>query len=214
MGIVNFGVPLDDASYLAETMDLKVAVEGGTYRGDTTKLLSKLFARVYTIEKSEHMYAEAEKKLAGISNIQMLKGDTRTNLPIILDSEDGILFWLDAHWSGGKTYGEQDECPLIEELELIFKADLDNYAILIDDARLFMAPPPSPHDESLWPSIADISLILPDGWDMTIWNDVIFVTPQLIRFREYMQLRTTSDWNRLRKGILKNYLRGLIRFYS
>jgi hypothetical protein len=214
MGVVNFGIPIEEANYLREIMSLGIAVEGGTYRGGTAKELSKLFDKVYTIEKSEQMFSEAEKNLNGISNIKLLKGDTRTNLPSILNSEDGILFWLDAHWSGGKTYGEQDECPLIEELKLIFNSK-KKCAILIDDARLFMAPPPTPHDESAWPSIADIAAVLPSDWDLIIWNDVIYITVSEIRFRRHMQTRTTSErlnFSNSKKLKFKTRLRNMFRF--
>ncbi len=78
----------------------------------------------------------------------------------ILNQNDNILFGLYAHWSGGETYGEDDECPLLDELEIIFGYD-KNYAILIDDARLFLAPPPHPHNIQAWPSLTDILRILP-----------------------------------------------------
>jgi len=79
------------------------------------------------------------------------------------------LFWLDAHWSGGDTYGENDECPLMDELKIIFQYR-KNYVILIDDARLFMAPPPKPHKIENWPSIKEIVNILPYEWDLIIYN--------------------------------------------
>lgn len=216
MGVVNFGIPLEEANHLRSVLGLKVAVEGGTYQGGTAKKLSNYFDKVYTIEKSEAMIEIAKKNLVGIENVSILDGDTRSNLPNLLSKEDNILFWLDSHWSGGETYGEQDECPLIEELELIFNSNLGKCVILIDDARLFMAPPPEPHDERVWPSIADITSVLPDSWDLIIWNDVIFVTPKAIEFRKYMQKKTTSEWIRCGQGKdpgFRNCLRGLVRFF-
>ena len=35
--------------------------------------------------------------------------------------------------------------PLLSELNIIFEKSKSNHAILIDDARLFMAPPPKPY---------------------------------------------------------------------
>ena len=215
MGIVNFGIPLDETQHLQAKMNLNVAVEGGTYRGGTAKLLSGLFDKVYTIEKSDQMLQEAKQNLAACKNVVLLNGDTRSNLPQILKSEDGILFWLDAHWSGGHTYGVNDECPLIEELELIFSSGIKTFAIMVDDARLFMAPPPSPHAHEAWPSVADISAVLPDGWDLIIWSDVIFITPSDVDFRTYMQERATAEWIRwgqMNSPSLKNCLAGFVRF--
>lgn len=193
MGIVNFGIPIEQAKYIREIMALDVAVEGGTYLGGTAKELRKVFDKVYTIEKSKKMFVQAERNLSNSKNIYLLEGDTRTHLPGILASEDSILFWLDAHWSGGNTYGESDECPLIDELKLIFESK-KKCAILIDDARLFMAPPPLPHNEGVWPSVKDISACLPVGWELIIWKDVIYLTPNEINFRKYMQAQTTTEW--------------------
>ena len=105
----------------------------------------------------------------------MLKGDTRDHLKQILTENDDILFWLDAHWSGGETYGEEDECPLLEELGLIFKCTEKKFIVLIDDARLFLAPPPLPHDFSKWPTIQDIIHLVPNNFELTILNDVIYI---------------------------------------
>lgn len=211
MGIVNFGIPMEDAKYLRQMMGLTVAVEGGTYLGETAKSLSEIFEQVYTIENSDQMFVQAQENIAGIGNISLLKGDTRAHLPEILMTEDNILFWLDAHWSGGVTYGEQDECPLIDELGTIFQSE-KICAILIDDARLFMAPPPSPHNEKSWPSVADISAAIPADWDVIIYDDVIYITPKSIGFRQYIQVKTTSDWLASSKGKHPSFgksLRGL-----
>jgi hypothetical protein len=103
----------------------------------------------------------------------MLKGDTRDYLELVLLNNDNILFWLDAHWSGGDTYGESDECPLIEGLRLIFSSR-KNYAILIDDARLFLAPLPKPHKLENWATIKRIGGILPPEWELIVHDGVIY----------------------------------------
>lgn len=213
MGIVNFGVPIEDVKYLQQKMKLTVAVEGGTYLGETAKSLSAIFEQVYTIENSDQMFVQAKTNIAGIKNISLLKGDTRDHLPEILMSEDNILFWLDAHWSGGVTYGEQDECPLIDELITIFQSG-KVCAILVDDARLFMAPPPIPHNEKSWPSVVDISAVIPADWDLVIYNDVIYIIPKSICFRQYMQVKATSDWlasSTVKHPSFGNSLRSLFR---
>jgi hypothetical protein len=62
------------------------------------------------------------------------------------------MFWLNGHWSGGQTYGENDECPLIEEIGEI-NMSTDTHFLFIDAARLFTSPPPLPHHIERWPSI-------------------------------------------------------------
>jgi hypothetical protein len=194
MGIVNFGIPEQETEYLRSAMGLQVVVEGGTYKGGTASLLSKSFDKVYTIEKSDVMYAIAQDNLKDFKNVNMLKGDTREHLVPILAVNDNILFWLDAHWSGGETYGEGDECPLLQELGLIFSSTLNNYAIMVDDARLFISPPPLPHDFNNWPTIKEICSVVPDDFDILISNDVIYLTPVRVDFRSFIQKVATSDW--------------------
>lgn len=210
MGMVNFGIPIDHANWLKTKLNLNVAVEGGTYVGNTAKLLSKNYEKVYTIEKSKEMYEIAERNLCKINNVFLRLGDTRDYLKEITNKEDGVLFWLDAHWSGSATYGESDECPLIEELQIIFESRLQNYAILIDDARLFMAPPPLPHVEKAWPTIQDICAIIPNGYKLIIHDDVIFITPNIANFREYMQNVTTKAWNDLGRSNIRTRIRSIL----
>ena len=142
MGIVHLGIPKQQAKWLREKMNLNILVEGGTYLGETAKTLSREFEKIYTIEKSDVIFEKSKRNIGGISNIIQLRGDTREHLPKLVSENDNVLFWLDSHWSGGDTYGEQDECPLLQELNIIFSSTMKNYAILIDDARLFLAPPP------------------------------------------------------------------------
>jgi hypothetical protein len=141
-------------------------------------------------------------------------GDSRKILNSIIENEDNILFWLDAHWSGGNTYGENDECPLIEELNVIFKFK-KNYAILIDDARLFLAPPPLPHNFLNWPLILDISNTIPKDFDLLIHDYVIHIFPISYHYelRKYFQELTTNEWSKRNRFILK-FLRWVGRVIS
>lgn len=136
--------------------------------------MSHKFKKVYTIEKSDIMYQKAQENINNITNVILLKGDSREHLPNILDKNENILFWLDAHWSGGDTHGKDDECPLMEELKIIFSYS-KNYVIFIDDARLFLAPPPYPHNFRNWPSIKEIVNLIPYGKEITIFEDVIYI---------------------------------------
>lgn len=193
MGIVNFGIPAQESEWLRNQIALTTVVEGGTYRGGTALSLSKTFCEIYTIEKSDIMFEQASKNLNSVSNITLLKGDTRYHFPKIIEQEENILFWLDAHWSGGDTYGEDDQCPLLAELKIIFSSPLKNFAILVDDARLFLAPPPLPHNLNNWPTIKEIVEAIPHGYDLIVHDDVIYITPTTVHLPEYMQQRTTES---------------------
>lgn len=204
MGIINFGLPQKEALFLKELMELDVLVEGGTYEGGTAKQMSTFFKQVFTIEKSAIMHQKAQQNLADINNITLLLGDTREHLSSIIEKNDNILFWLDAHYSGGDTYGVDDECPLIEELTIIFQ-QADNCIILVDDARLFLSPPPLPHQWQNWPSIFDISKIIPKGWQVIVFEDVIYIYPEDFDngIRQYIQKKVTADWNKPPSNIKK-----------
>lgn len=197
MGIVNFGIPEKEANYLRKNLALDVFVEGGTYKGKTAKKMSVSFKKVYTIEKSNKLFNISDAHLQNCSNVTLLKGDTRDHLNDIITNNNNILFWLDAHWSGGITYGEKDECPLLEELNIIFKHN-KNYVILIDDARLFLAPPPLPHNLENWPTINDIIKQLPHYWELFVFEDVIYIIPSkyLKQFKYFMQNVVTEQWKK------------------
>jgi hypothetical protein len=195
MGTVHFGAPEKTIRYLIDAMALSVFFEGGTYKGGTALSVSRVIDRVITVERSESMFAIARSTIGDVKNIVMLKGDTRDHLQSVLDGNDNILFWLDAHWSGGHTYGEGDECPLLDELSIIFRNN-GNFAILIDDARLFLAPPPKPHVLTHWPTIKAIVGNIPNDWDLIVHDDVIYLLPNEVSlpFREFLQAEVTERW--------------------
>lgn len=210
---MRFGIPEQETRWLKEKINLTTVIEGGTYQGETAKRLSSDFAKVFTIEKSEVMFEEAKKNIGDIQNITQLRGDTRNHLPKLVSENDDILFWLDAHWSGGDTYGEQDECPLLQELGIIFGSNMKNYAVLIDDARLFLAPPPLPHKVNNWPSIKQVTDMVPLDFDMIVNDDVIYVVPKAIGMPEFLQGKTTASWlkhGEINRPSLKSCLVGLL----
>jgi hypothetical protein len=212
MGVLRFGMPEQEVLFLQHKLGLKVFVEGGTYTGGTAVKASKIFASVFTIEKSEQMYEIAKKNLAGIENITLLRGDTRFHIDTISSQNDSLLYWLDAHWSGEDTYGAQDECPLVDELGAIFKY-CRKCAILIDDARLFLAPPPKPHVFGNWPTLTDIVKVMPDGWELIEYEDVIYLIPEEIKleFRAFLQEDVTRKWlmSSKKKSLIQRALRKL-----
>ncbi|WP_052813147.1 hypothetical protein [Desulfonatronum thioautotrophicum] len=210
MGIINFGVPFDFVDFLKEKLGLQVFAEGGTFKGGTANKMSNIFKKVYTIEKSNVMFDISTQNLSSKDNVILLKGDTRYHLKQILNDNDNILFWLDAHWSGGDTYGQEDECPLLEELDLIFKCTEKNYVVLIDDARLFLAPPPLPHDFSKWPTIQDIIHVIPSNFKVTILDDVMYVYPNKINhdFKHLAQQKATEAWKEYGKNNEDRFFKG------
>jgi hypothetical protein len=160
MGIIRMGPPEDLISQLRHEFKLENFVETGTYHGNTSAWAATLFNSVYTIEYAEELYNLAKITHASLENIHFLWGDSRSELEKLLPYLQGnTLFWLDAHWSGGVTYGEEDQCPLMDEITIINQYHPNSY-ILIDDARLFTSPPQPPHKLEYWPDITQILNVL------------------------------------------------------
>ncbi|ACL64007.1 conserved hypothetical protein [Anaeromyxobacter dehalogenans 2CP-1] len=151
-----------------------------------------------TIEASEALFAKARASLAPIENVEVVRGDSREVLRRIVPALPApAVFWLDAHWSGGETYGAGDECPVLEELGIVLGAPVE-HAVLIDDARLFLAPPPLPHRAEQWPDIGALLegvLRAGPGRQVVVIEDVVAIVPARARdlLVRWAQERTTAE---------------------
>ena len=108
------------------------------------------------------------------------------------------VFWLDGHWSGEKTYGQGDECPLLNEIESINRSPHEHF-VFIDDARLFMSPPPRPHLPDEWPTIVQVLDVLRAGGRtpyVVVFSDVIIACPGAAKslISEWAQTAATQLW--------------------
>lgn len=115
---------------LAKDHHIDVAIETGTWKGDTTIFLSDYFAKVFTIEVSiEHFFA-AQRYLQRFSNIKCIYGSSEQAFHQILPSlaDQPIFFYLDAHW--------YEQWPLLDELEEISLTHKDNCILVIDDFKV------------------------------------------------------------------------------
>ena len=175
MGRVHPGLPPELARAARRAVGAHTLVETGTFLGASAALAAEMFKRVVTIEKDPGLYAAAREGNRDLQNVEWVLGDSRDVLRQ-LDLSTPTVFWLDGHWSGGDTAGEDDECPLLDELALIGPA----HAILIDDARLFVEPPPPPHDPGAWPTLEQVIAALGDR-DVAIRDDVVVALPRKSR---------------------------------
>jgi len=222
MGLVTLGIPERITVELSRLNRSTVFVETGTYLGGTTRWAATQFDRVHTIEQAEQLYQQHSPGLAAMPNVTTHLGDSRTILPsIVAGLEDcRATFWLDGHYSGGETAGEHDECPLLDEL--ISLGDRRTDIILIDDARLFLTAPPSPHQPSAWPTFADIIRQLPAaaaGRFVQVIDDVIFIVPDKEPLRGHLtrhaQARADAAWQDwLRQQDDSRTRRGMAGFFS
>lgn len=215
MGIVHPGVPKELALFLRDTANVTVFVETGTYLGDTAAWASRQFKRVITIEASETLANDARARWSHLTNIEFLTGESLDQLRLVVPLLDSpTLFWLDAHWSVGNTYGGEKECPLLEEIGALRTVNNLNI-LLIDDARLFLAPPPPPHQIAAWPAIVDvldaIREVIPDAY-IAVTEDVIIAVPGSLKqdLASYAQgLSAKHDAERLKAARRKGRFSGV-----
>ena len=180
MGSVRLGIDLEKVLMLRDRYDLKAFVETGTYKGGTCTMAAPYFERVITIEGDRARFEKVSAHYAGqFPSLSFWHGDSRALLARALAELDTpCLLWLDAHWCGtGASDSNGDECPLHEELAAVLASRFaDQHVILIDDARLFTAPPPYPHDPTQWPTYAELEAVLAPR-QLVIEDDVIYAEP-------------------------------------
>jgi len=199
MGLVQMGPPRELILQLAERYGLRDFIETGTYHGSTSVWAASHFDNVITIEYSQKIYEETVAKHGKIQNINFIFGDSRSVLKTIVPKlSRPAIFWLDSHWSGGKTYGKNNECPLIEEIRVINMPKCAHF-LFIDDARLFTSPPPRPHRIEQWPSIDEVIESLKSGnhkYYIVIVEDVIIAVPECAKdpVASYCQEINTKAW--------------------
>jgi predicted SAM-dependent methyltransferase len=154
---------------------------------------SRVFTNVFTIELSDDLYNETIQELRTFPNIRALKGDSRTVLKEVVESLHGpSIFWLDGHYSFGRTAGADHECPLLDEL-CCLKGIGQKDVILIDDAHMFLMPPPHPHQVEHWPSLSDVLgslLAINPQYYIVIFENVIVALPESLRSSVVDHLRT------------------------
>ncbi len=115
-------------------------IETGTYLGDTTHVLARQAAKVYTIEPSAFLAARARERFKGVPTIEVCEGLSEQLLPEILAKVSGqVSFWLDGHASGGVTHSGPQVTPIREELANIEQhlASMPQVAVFVDDFRGF-----------------------------------------------------------------------------
>ena len=199
MGIVRMGPPTELVLQLKHEYGLSTFIETGTYYGNTAVWAASHFDNVITIEYSKAIYDQAVARHGGIDNINFIFGDSRSVLKTIVPQLTAtVVFWLDSHWCGKQAYGENDQCPLLEEIDEINKSTITHFA-LIDDARLFTSPPPLPNRLEQWPSIDEVVQALQsreDKYYIVIFEDVIIAVPQYAEetVANYCQKANTKAW--------------------
>lgn len=177
MGNVGFYALRDLGLALRDGLDITTFIETGTYKAQTTEWASKNFKKVITVEAHRGFFDRATKIHANRKNIRFIFGDSLVQLPkAIKPLRKPALIWLDAHKCRFEDSLTASECPLVDELQAI-KATGVEHVIMIDDARMFIEPPPEPYDPAQWPTLNKVAELLPPDYEYTIWHDAIIAVP-------------------------------------
>ena len=135
-------------------------IETGTNAADTTRAMTPLFERVFTIELSDELYARNLVYKSSYPTIEFIHGDSAVELNRLLPTiHQPAVFFLDGHWSSGNTARGPKDCPLMEEFQSIMTYMKHECIIIVDDYRLFGL---GPHNHTLnedWSDITKESLL-------------------------------------------------------
>lgn len=175
-GVDTGGLPIEYIKRFLGKFDIPVFIETGTAGGESVREASKIFKECHTIEV-------VEGRASGDfpTNVSLHTGSSSELLPKIASKyKNGYtFFWLDAHWSEPhESEPGVVECPLLDEVQAI--KDHGKAVIMIDDARLFLAPPKWPCDYTRWPRFSAVFNTLlgcfPNHY-VTVIDDYIICIP-------------------------------------
>ena len=202
MGAVNFSIDVSLVEILKGMLPLEIFVETGTLKGDAVHQVHDLFQELYTVESSAEYYERACERFKSDPAIHAFHGPSAKLLAEIMPRLAGrsVLYWLDAHWCGEELATDVSQCPLLDELAAIGHLN-EQSVLLIDDARLFLCPPPPPHNAEQWPSL-DLVIeglhSLSRAHEILALNDVFVYFPSSIgnALRNFAS-RCAIDWLRV-----------------
>jgi hypothetical protein len=156
-------------------LNLEVVIETGTYLGDLVAYMTGSVETIYSIEISNALFDGAKKRFRRRPGIYLELGDSSVILPRILANiEVPCLFWLDAHFSGGITLGDQGKSPIMEELRIILDHSLRHgldHLVMIDDARDFVG-------KNGYPTVSEVDRFVKNSapnWIVNVHDDMIQV---------------------------------------
>ena len=205
MGEVFSGIPVPLARALVDGLGLGLAVETGTHLGESAALLSEMVDHVWTVELSHDLVERARARLGETMAITVLEGDSPAVLAGLAPRIDGpALYWLDAHWCTGDTAGFEAQCPLLREIEALDASPTAaESAILIDDARFFLACPFPEYRRGDWPTFMEVVDLLRARHPryVTTLLDVIIAGPPEARLvvEGFWQARLAADLDQSRE---------------
>jgi hypothetical protein len=147
---------------------VRVFIETGTYRGETTLALRQVVRRCVTIELDPVLHAGASEIFAGMSDVELLLGDSGALIRDVLAGlDEPALFWLDAHYSGTGTARGIEDSPILGELDSILSHRIRDHIVIVDDAREFIG-------ENGYPTIRHLARFVESrGYYIRVRDDLI-----------------------------------------
>ena len=187
MGAIDFGIPKQLALLLRDRLAFEAVRRDGHVPRRDRRVGRRPVRQGWTVEANAELFASTRDRLKGTTNIVCVQGDSRAGLREIVPQLDApALFWLDAHWCGADqtdTAGAEDQCPLIDEIAIV-NASPHEHVVLVDDARYFLAPPPSPNRLEMWPDAEATVAALKAGRSdryVAVVDDVFVRVPMAMR---------------------------------
>ena len=139
------------------------------------------FKKLYSMETIDVIYESGKAALEPLDDrIEIFQGTSIEILPDLLlkiPQEEGIVFWLDAHYPGADygigthkdAYPADVKFPLVEELDIISKTrSLNNCIIICDDYRIYKE---GKYDNGVLPEHADSrygEVVMPKHYDVEV----------------------------------------------
>lgn len=144
-------------------------IEVGSFKGVTTRRLSRFYEQVLSIEIDPALCEHARRRCRKRRNVTIYQGDGKVVLPQLAATVRNCVLFLDGHFSGeGTGHGDEPE-PVLAELDAVTQF-VDNFVgIVVDDFRLFGVEPGWPRKSQV---MAALEQVLPSPqWSHTVLND-------------------------------------------
>jgi hypothetical protein len=115
-------------------------IETGSFMGESIAMaLQCEYPNIRSVEIDEQRWQNCLIKFHNYPQVQLYCGSTEDKLwEMIKDIHEPCTFWLDAHFSptpAGNEPKSHQNCPLLDELDIIKRHPIKNHTIMIDDIR-------------------------------------------------------------------------------
>lgn len=141
-------------------------IEVGSYKGVTTRRLSRFFEQVLSIEIDPELCEHARRRCSTRRNVTIYQGDGKVLLPQLAATVRNCVLFLDGHFSGdGTGHGDEPE-PVLAELDVVSPWIGNFVGLVVDDFRLFGV-------ERGWPRKSEVMAALEQVLPAPQWRHAV-----------------------------------------